>query len=280
MAERQKATPPKWMGKTRLRLLWSVLAGGRATLHKIWNTFYTLSCWFGNPAAKRRVQRLKDLGYSEHVPSISQMLVAGRDQILIGATDETKEFYESQGIPWAFHNFRRFLQDPSTMLDPIGVLAHRDSIINHVLQTFHRHPVYDWGLLHAHENGVEEFDRQLKQFLKGDHLHQRALESLIEDGSYHDRLVWQWEAFKENPYLAGNAIPENLVDDPYTMMAMDQFKDIRGFMAYASRLNVGPLQVFTTAVAVALGRGRKRVVIEACDPDIVKRHIDAGQSQD
>ena len=270
MAEKQKAILPKWLGRSRLDLLWSVLSGFRATLHKTRNTLYTLSCWFGNPAVKRRVKRLRELGYSEHIPTRCQMLLAGRDQILIGATDETKIFYKNQGIPWFFHNFRRFLQDPSTMLDPIGLLAHRDSIINHVFQTFHRHPVYDWGLLHAHQDGFDAFEKQLKELNEGTHLHQRAFESLIEDGGYHDKLAGQWETFKKDPLMPASPIPKDLVEDPYTMVAMDQFKDIRGFMAYASRLNTGPFHLFYTAV---LGLGRKTVCIEACDEDVVARHI-------
>ena len=66
------------------------------------------------------------------------------------------------------------------------------------------------------------------------------------------------------------------------MLAMDQFKDVRGFVRYASRLRVG------TGAAIAawlvagwdetlggvLGRklGPRQVRIEACDPDLVARH--------
>ena len=56
-------------------------------------------------------------------------------------------FYRSQGIPWIFHNLRRFLAGPATMLDPVGLFSPRDTIVHHVLQTFHRHPVYDLALL-------------------------------------------------------------------------------------------------------------------------------------
>ena len=87
-----------------------------------------------------------------------------------------------------FHNLRRFISGPATMLDPIGLFSPRDAIVEHVLQTFHRHPLYDLVLLRAHEGGLEEMARQAQQVAAGTHPHQRALTSLIEDGSYHARL--------------------------------------------------------------------------------------------
>ena len=79
--------------------------------------------------------------------------------MMVSAGEETKIFYRSQGIPWVFHNLRRFISGPATMLDPIGLFSPRDAIIHHVLQTFHRHPLYDLVLLRAHEGGVEEMAR-------------------------------------------------------------------------------------------------------------------------
>ncbi len=57
-------------------------------------------------------------GTSTRVPTVPQLLVAGRDQMIVGAAAETKMFYRSQGIPWVFHNLRRFISGPATMLDP------------------------------------------------------------------------------------------------------------------------------------------------------------------
>ena len=59
---------------------------------------------------------------------------------------------------------------------------------------------------------------------------------------------------------------------------MDQFKDIRGFAAYASRLRVGWIDALAAWFLVAydesigylVGKtlGPKRVREEACDPDV------------
>jgi len=63
-------------------------------------------------------------------------------------------------------DLRRLISGPATMLDPIGLFAPRDALVHHVLQTFHRHPLYDLVLLRAHEDGVEamEFLRRAGRF--------------------------------------------------------------------------------------------------------------------
>jgi hypothetical protein len=202
--------------------------------------------------------------------------------MIAGAAAETKLFYRSLGIPWLFHNLRRFVSGPATMLDPIGLFAPRDALIEHVLQTFHRHPLYDLVLLRAHEGGVEEMARQARQIVDGTHPHQRALASLVEDGSYHARLPRDIAAFEADPRLAPRPIPEGLVGDAQLMLAMDQFKDVRGFVRYAKRLRVGWGRALlawlgagfdeTVGAVLGLDLGLRHVNVAACDPEIVARH--------
>src|SRR5262245_58313728 len=142
MAQRQGATPPAWLGRTRWRLLADVLAGWRQNLRKL-QQLVALVVAFVRPAlVRRRLERLRALGHVDAVPGLAQVLVAARDQMMVSAAEETRLFYRSQGIPWIFHNVRRFLSGPATMLDPAGLFSPRDTLIEHVLQTFHRHPIY------------------------------------------------------------------------------------------------------------------------------------------
>ena len=94
---------------------------------------------------------------------------------------------------------------------------------------------------------------QARQIVDGTHPHQRALASLIEDGAYHARLPRDIAAFQADPHEPARPIPPGLVDEPDLMLAMDQFKDVRGFARYASRLRVG----FGAAIA-GLAGGRLR----------------------
>jgi hypothetical protein len=282
MAETQGATPPAWLGRSRWRLFGDVVGGLRQNWDKLRQLVSLLAAYFRPALVRRRLERLRALGHVDAAPTIAQLLVAGRDQMMLGAAEETKLFYRSQGIPWVFHNLRRFVSGPATMLDPIGLFAPRDALVHHVLQTFHRHPLYDLVLLRAHQDGVEAMATQARQIVDGTHPHQRALASLIEDGAYHARLPRDIAAFQADPHEPARPIPAGLVRDAHLMLAMDQFKDVGGFARYASRLRVGLGDAIAAWLAAGfdetlgglLGRklGPQRVRVEACDPEIVARY--------
>lgn len=279
MAERQDASPPSWLARSRGRLLIDVLGGPRQNHDKLTQLvgfFHGLS----SPAQVRaRLLTLRELGHCDHVPSIAQLLLAARDQLSFGLAEDTKEFYRSQGIPWTFHNLRRVVAFPSSMIDPVGLFSPRDTIIHHVLQTFHRHPLYDLVLLRAHDRGLEEMEAQLLQLLAGTHPHQRSLTSLIEDGSYHQRLLNDVREVKRDPHMPPRPIPAGLVDNPQLMLAMDQFKDLRGYTNYASRLTVTPAEALLAYLPMALNEtlgvklGQSTLRAECCDPELVARHL-------
>jgi hypothetical protein len=282
MAETQGATPPAWLGRSRWRLLRDVVGGLRQNWDKLVQLISLLAAYFRPGLVRGRLERLRALGHIDAIPTIPQLLVAGRDQMIVSAAAETKLFYKSQGIPWVFHNFRRFVSGPATMLDPIGLFSPRDAVVHHVLQTFHRHPLYDLVLLRAHDGGVEAMAAQASQMVDGTHPHQRALASLIEDGAYHPRLPRDIAAFQADPLEPARPIPAGLVNDAELMLAMDQFKDIRGFARYASRLRVGLGDAiaawlaagFDETIGELLGRklGPRRVRRDACDPEIAARY--------
>jgi hypothetical protein len=288
MSEIQGATPPGWMGRGKLRLLADVVGGVRQNFDKIVQLGGFLVALVRPRLVRARLERLRELGHIEVVPKVAQLLVAGRDQMIVSASTETKLFYQSQGIPWIFHNVRRFISGPATVLDPIGLFTPRDAIIEHVLQTFHRHPVYDLVLLRAHEGGVEEMEKQASQIVAGTHPHQRALASLVEDGSYHARLVSDIATFRADPLVAARPVPTELVDNPHLMLAMDQFKDIGGYTRYASRLKVGLGAAITAWLLVAydesigylLGKtlGPKQIDEAAVDPDIRAKWLSGNMS--
>ncbi len=283
MAERQGATPPTWLARPRSRLLADVIGGLRQNWDKLVQLWGLAGAFLRPGLVRRRLERLRALGHIDTVPTVPQLLVAGRDQMMVGAAAETKMFYDSQGIPWVFHNLRRFISGPATMLDPIGLFSPRDAIVHHVLQTFHRHPVYDLVLLRAHESGLEEMARQAQQLAAGTHPHQRAFASLIEDGSYHARLPADIAAFAADPNAPARRLPADLVEDPELMLAMDQFKDLAGFTRYASRLRAGwPRAIaawliagFDETMATLLGvhLGPKQIDHTATDPPLLTSHL-------
>lgn len=136
----QGATPPAWLARSRWSLLRDVLGGWTQARDRLRQLLGLLLGFLRPGLVRRRLERLRSLGHIDVVPTTAQILVAARDQMFLGAVKEAKMFYRSQGIPWVFHNFRRFLAGPATVLDPAGLFSPRETIVHHVLQTFHRHP--------------------------------------------------------------------------------------------------------------------------------------------
>jgi hypothetical protein len=125
MAKAQGATPPPWLGRSRWSLLADVV-GGWVHLRDRFVQVLGLLIGFVRPAVVRaRLQRLQALGHVDVVPTLPQLLVAARDQMMLSASAETRLFYASQGIPWGFHNLRRFISNPATMMDPAGLFSPR-----------------------------------------------------------------------------------------------------------------------------------------------------------
>ena len=118
MAERQGATPPGWLARPRRRLLADVVGGARQNWDKLVQLFGLLAAFVRPRLIRQRLERLRALGHIDVLPTVPQLLVAGRDQMIVSAATETKLFYRSQGIPWVFHNLRRFISGPATMMDP------------------------------------------------------------------------------------------------------------------------------------------------------------------
>lgn len=286
MNQRQGNTPPTWLGQSAGSLFVHVVGGWRQNRDKILEIFRMVGAILRPSQVRRRLTRLRDLEHAEVIPTLAQVLVASRDQLSFSLGADTKEFYRAQGIPWGYHNFRRFVAYPTTMMDPVGLFSSRDTIIQHVLQTFHRHATYDLVLLRGHAGGVEEMQVQLDQLAAGTHVHQRSLDALVEDGSYHERLRRDVAEFASNPHVEPRPIAVELVEDGHLMLAMDQFKDFRGYTNYASRLKVGPFHVLKAFAQMALNEtlgellgftvGPKSVVVEACDPELVARHLGKG----
>ena len=162
-----------------------------------------------------------------------------------------KIFYRSQGIPWIFHNLRRFLSGPATMLDPVGLFSPRDAIVHHVLQTFHRHPLYDLVLLRAHEDGMEEMARAGRPDRRR-HPPAPARAGVADRG----RLVPRAAAPRDRrvprrPAQPARSIPPGWSRTRDIMLAMDQFKDIARLHA----LRGAPARRMGAAIAAWLAVG-------------------------
>ena len=83
--------------------------------------------------------------------------------------------------------------------------------------------------------------------------------------------------FIANPQIEPRPIPTGLVENPHLMLAMDQFKDVRGYTSYASRLRLGfgtcssrlarwpSMRLWASSTGWTVGP--ETVSIAACEPE-------------
>lgn len=276
--------PPPWIARGPVALLATAVGGPGYLARKSLSGLATLAAYAHWPTVRGRFARLVELGLVAEVPSFSQLMLAGQHMMLGAASDETRLFYESQRIGFTFHNFRRFVDFPSAMLDPVGFFSDRDTIIHHILSTAHRHPVYDFQLLLMFEDGPATLLRRTEMAVAGRDLDQVHLDALVEDPGYYARLLPQVRAFCADPTVPAAELVYAYSDDPYLRLAMDQFKDVPGFVRYACRLPAGPGDVVAAVgqefYKATVGRlfSRRAVAIryDLCDAERRAAHFPGG----
>lgn len=191
-------------------------------------------------AIDERLQRLHRLGYVEQIPSRVQLAIGAYDMLRFFIVPAAEDYYESKGINFNFHQVLRFLDDPASLVDPTGLLSTTDNIIGHLMQVTHANPCYDLQLLDAHEGGLEELEKQVEQMLAGTHPRTRSIQAIIEDPTYHGKLLDYVRAFR----VARDAqapIRENVADSDRFKAIARTFGTVPNAMRYFCRLPRDPL---------------------------------------
>jgi hypothetical protein len=151
-----------------------------------------------------------------------------------------RDYYEQQGISFGFHTLLRFLDDPTSMIDPTGLFSERDTIIGHVMQVVHFHPIFDLQLMQMFPGGLEDFERQVAEMVAGTHPRRGTIGAIVEEPGYHERLLDYVRRYRANP-----ATPELVRQqqtrrgEPHFDAAERTFATLPGFLEYCSRLPTG-----------------------------------------
>ncbi|MCA9521132.1 MAG: hypothetical protein KC609_09170 [Myxococcales bacterium] len=220
-----------------LRLLAEALGGPMQWAGKLARTGQTLGIMLDNREVRRRLERLRSRGFMTEIPNGWQILFGGLDMLRYFIEPGARDYYQTRGINFSFHQLLRFLDDPVSMIDPVGLLSNRDTIIGHILQVVHANPVYDFQLLEMFEDGLDELERQTRSLLDGTHPRARTIGAIVEDPSYHARLLGYIERYladRDTPQLrrvAGSARRKKSF-----VLAEETYGTLPGFMRYASRL--------------------------------------------
>jgi len=196
---------------------------------------------FGDEARVRpRLIRLKELGWIEEVPTRVQRIVGALDMVRFWIVPCAADYYKSKGINFYFHTLLRFLDDPASLIDPLGLNSERDTIIGHVLQVVHANPDYDLQLLESFEDGLDEMEQQVRSILDGTHPRASSILATVEDPDYHARLLEHVARFKKSRGQGQSLIRENILGDSHFQVLERTFGELPNAMRYFAKLPLTP----------------------------------------
>jgi hypothetical protein len=219
------------------------LAGKAARLGRVLATY---GRW---RAIEARLHRLHARGVIDQIPTRVQLALGAWDMLRFFISPAAAEYYESRGIGFGFHQALRFLEEPASLADPVGLLSTRDGIIGHLMQVVHANPVYDLELLAMFDDGRDELERQIESLLAGTHPRAASIGAIVEEADYHERLLAYVRAWRRDPQTQP-LLRTNIVSSERFRRANCTFGTLRSAMRYFARLPRGPLAAAWHALTV------------------------------
>ena len=221
-------------------LVRAALGGRRQIADKLRRVGRTLRLYRDGAEIDRRLRFLEAAGYIARRPSAAQILFGGLDMLRFVIEPASRDYYRQKGISFGFHQLLRVLDDPVSMIDPTGFLSDRDTIVGHVMQVVHLHPVYDLQLMEMCPDGVADCERQVQAMVDGTHPRSGTIGAIIEDPEYHARLLDYVRRFRADPHTAPLVRQEQtLRADPHFAAAERTFATLPGFVDYCNGLPSG-----------------------------------------
>jgi len=234
-------TTPMRLQETPLGLLRRAMGDRRKRREKLRRLAETLRSYGAEQQVLPRLQRLKDLGWIDEIPTRLQRMVGAVDMLRFFIVPCAAQYYRSKGINFTFHTLLRLLDDPSSVIDPTGFNSDRDTIIGHVLQVVHANPAYDLQLLESFPDGLGAMESQLLQILDGSHPRAASLLATVEDPDYHRRLLAHVREFRANGGAVDPMLRENVMSDARFKQLERTFGTLPNAMRYFSTLPRTPL---------------------------------------
>lgn len=198
---------------------------------------------------RTRLQTLHKLGVIERIPTTVQLVTGAIDMLRFWISPAAADYYKQQGLNYGFHQLLRFLDEPASLGDPIGLLSTQDGIIGHLMQVVHANPLYDVQLLQMYDDGVGELVRQLESMLRGDHPRARSIGAIVEEADYHERLLAFLRAYQRDPTTP--PILRKNIDAQSPFAPLEKiFGSMTGSMRYFTRLPESPAAAIVHLVTV------------------------------
>jgi hypothetical protein len=168
------------------------------------------------------------------------------------------EFYRHYERDMVWLQVLRFLDDPPTMLDPIGLAITRDELVKHLLHVVHTSAGYDVALLRMFDDGLDELQRQLEASIAGTHPEQALLDTVVERDDYHPRLLEALRRYRDDPSLHWRVQTYDAYDDCADLFdwGIERFGTPGRLFAYAATLPETP----GVSIGQWLGYGARHVL--------------------
>lgn len=219
---------------------WTLVAravGGPSQLAgKLRRSGRTLRLWLDGAELERRVQCLQQQGLVGEAPKRLQLIFGGLDMMRFVIAPGAREYYDEQQISFGFHQLLRVLDDPTSMIDPTGFFSDRDTVIGHLMQVVHFHPVYDLQLMAMWPDGLAELERQVAQMVDGSHPRAGTIGAIVEEAGYHRRLLDYVRRFRSDPATPEPVRQQELPPGEEFAAAVRTFATVPAFAAYCTRL--------------------------------------------
>ncbi|MCA9773046.1 MAG: hypothetical protein KC466_11610 [Myxococcales bacterium] len=211
---------------------------------------------FGDRAEqRRRLRRLREKGLLKEAPNPWQVGVGTWRMFIDFVLPMSRALYRESGKSFAWQQVLRFLDEPSAVMDPVGLSAPMEMITSHLLQVVHHEAAYDVQLLEMFPGGVTDLLRQARALAEGRHPRQAAIDAIVEKPDYHRRLVAALERYIDDPAQAWRLVvypPFEGVDEKIVAIG-ERFATPARFLAYAAKMPPTP-----GAAVRALARGTRR----------------------
>lgn len=220
----------------------------RAAIGKVARLVQGLASYGSGSDVDGKLLRLRALGVIDAIPTHTQLAVGGIDMLRFWISPAAADYYEARGISYSFHQLLRFLDEPASVIDPIGLFSTEDGIIGHLMQVVHANPVYDLQLLAMFDGGHGNLVRQLREMLSGTHPRVESIGAVVEEPDYHQRLldfVLEWRRDPTVPPMLRSNIAQKAA-----LSALERtFGSLTTSMRYFSRLPTTPLSAARHLVA-------------------------------
>jgi hypothetical protein len=223
------------MTASPLTLLREAAGGPRAFASKLARLGRAIARAADRSIVDERLERLARAGVIDAIPTPLQRVVGSIDMLRWWIVPAAADYYRARGLDFGFHQTLRWLEEPASMVDPLGLCSTRENVIGHLMQVVHANPVYDLQLLEAHDGGLEELEAQLVAMVAGRHPRARSIGAVVEEGDYHRRLLDFVRAYRRDRDAAP-PLRSNVSRDPRWIEIERTFGTLPAAMRYASSL--------------------------------------------